>query len=35
VNEGATEAANELGDTLIFQAPATSDVGGQIELPKP
>ena len=32
VNEGANEAAKELGDTLIFQAPATSDVGGQIEL---
>jgi ABC-type sugar transport system substrate-binding protein len=32
VNEGAVEAAAELGDTLIFQAPATSDVGGQIEL---
>jgi rhamnose transport system substrate-binding protein len=32
VNEGANEAAKELGDTLIFQAPATSDVAGQIEL---
>lgn len=32
VNEGAIEAAAELGDTLIFQAPATSDVAGQIEL---
>jgi len=32
VNEGALEAAADLGDTLIFQAPATSDVGGQIEL---
>jgi rhamnose transport system substrate-binding protein len=32
VNEGAVEASNELGDTLIFQAPATSDVAGQIEL---
>ena len=32
VEEGATEAAAELGDTLIFQGPATSDVAGQIEL---
>jgi rhamnose transport system substrate-binding protein len=32
VNEGAVEASKELGDTLIFQAPATSDVAGQIEL---
>ncbi len=32
VQEGATEAVGELGDTLIFQGPATSDVAGQIEL---
>jgi rhamnose transport system substrate-binding protein len=32
VNEGANEAAKELGDTVIFQGPATSDVAGQIEL---
>ena len=32
VNEGANEAAKELGDTIIFQAPATADVAGQIEL---
>jgi rhamnose transport system substrate-binding protein len=32
VEEGATEAVNELGDTLIFQGPATPDVAGQIEL---
>ena len=32
VEQGAKEAAAELGDTFIFQAPATSDVAGQIEL---
>jgi rhamnose transport system substrate-binding protein len=32
VNKGANEAAKELGDTIIFQGPATSDVAGQIEL---
>jgi rhamnose transport system substrate-binding protein len=32
VNEGANEAAAELGDEVIFQGPATSDVAGQIEL---
>jgi rhamnose transport system substrate-binding protein len=32
VNEGANEAATVLGDTVIFQSPATSDVAAQIKL---
>jgi rhamnose transport system substrate-binding protein len=32
VNAGALEAAKELGDVVVFQGPATSDVAGQIEL---
>lgn len=32
VEVGANEAAKELGDTIIFQGPATSDVSAQIEL---
>jgi rhamnose transport system substrate-binding protein len=32
VQTGAQEAAKTLGDTLIFQAPATPDVAGQIDI---
>jgi rhamnose transport system substrate-binding protein len=32
VQKGGEEAAKALGDTLIFQAPATADVAGQIDI---